>query len=665
MTTSDGSPWPLGVTWIEEEEAYNFAIYSKNARDISLLLYGEKNFSTPLAIVPFDVGRNKTSRVWHKRVPLHIAPKAKYYGYRISGPNTPRSGARFDPQKILLDPYVRGVFFPPGHSRLAASLPGSNAGIAPLGMLPRPCPPAGKPAPRAARHNHDLIIYEMHVRGFTRRTNSGVPEDKRGTYAGVIAKIPYLQQLGITAVELMPIQQFDPAERNYWGYNTLNFFSPHAQYGSITEPCGALDEFRSMVDALHEAGIEVILDVVYNHTSEGGCDGPTYCYRGIDNSTYYALDPKDMSRYISHSGCENDLRTSHPVVRKLIIDSLRYWARETNIDGLRFDLASVFAFTDNGSLNLKDSPIISEITNDPELADVRLIAEPWAADGAYVLGRAFPGKTWQQWNDRYRNTLRGFVKGEGNLVADLMTRLYGSTDLFPDDLVNSCKRLQSINFIDCHDGPNLCDLVSYTSDKFRSWNCGFEGANEAPLEVLRLRQRQVKNFCCLLLLSNGVPMFVAGDEFMNTQRGQVNPYDQDNETTWLDWSLTNDNADVLRFFKMMIAFRKTHPSIGRDAGWREDVTWYGALSKPNLSPTSHSLAFYLRGGTVADADLYVMINAYWQDVEFSIQEAGDWYRIIDTSLNSPLDITTDRDATTITGTTYRVAARSAVVLFSG
>jgi glycogen operon protein len=420
-----------------------------------------------------------------------------------------------------------------------------------------------------------------------------------------------------------------------------------------------------MVEALHKAGIEVILDAVYNHTTEGGCKGPTYCYRGIDNSTYYALDPKDMCTYINHSGCENDLRTSHPVVRQLVIDSLRYWVRETNVDGFRFDLASVFAFADDGSLNLKDPPIISEITNDPDLMNVRLIAEPWAADGsAYILGRAFPGKTWQQWNDRYRNTLRSFVKGDGNLVKDLMTRLYGSTDLFPDDLSNSCKRLQSVNFVDCHDGPDMCDLVSYTNDQHKSWNCGFEGVSGAPPEVLRLRQQQVKNFCCLLMLSNGVPMFVAGDEFMNTQNGNENPYDQDNETTWLDWSLTNANADVLRFFKMMIAFRKIHSSIGRDAGWREDVTWYGALSKPDLSPTSHTLAFYLDGDTVADADLYVMINSYWQDVEFLIQEAGDWRRIVDTSLNSPLDITTERDAPTITGTTYRVTARSVVVLLS-
>ncbi len=511
----------------------------------------------------------------------------------------------------------------------------------------------------------------MHIRGFTRRANSGVPDDKRGTYAGVIEKIPYLKQLGITAVELMPVQQFDPGEENYWGYNTLNFFSPHAQYSHAqysgnTQSGGPLDEFRSMVEELHKAGIEVFLDVVYNHTTEGGYDGPTYCYRGIDNSTYYALDPKNMSAYINHSECGNDMRTSHPVVRQLIIDSLRYWVRETNVDGFRFDLASIFAFSEDGSLNLDNPPIISAITHDHELANVRLIAEPWAADGsAYVLGRAFPGKTWQQWNDRYRHTLRGFVKGDNNLVADLMTRLYGSTDLFPDDLVSSCLRSQSINFIDCHDGPNMCDLVSYTNDKYCSWNCGFEGTAGTPKDIARLRRQQVKNFCCLLMLSNGVPMFVAGDEFMNTQGGNTNPYDQDNETTWLDWSLTDTNADILRFFKMMISFRKLHPSIARDAGWREDVTWYGAISKPDLGNMSHTLAFHLRGSTVADADLYVMINAYWENIEFSVQAAGDWQRIVDTSLKTPEDIIVEGDAPAATGATYTVAARSVVVLISG
>ena len=505
----------------------------------------------------------------------------------------------------------------------------------------------------------------MHVRGFTRSANSGVPDDQRGTYAGVIAKIPYLLDLGITAVELMPVQQFDPDEENYWGYNTLNFFSPHAQYCSNAQRGGPLEEFRAMVEGLHKAGIEVFLDVVYNHTTEEGRGGPTYCYRGIDNTTYYALSPEDMSIYINHSQCGNDLRTSHPVVRQLIIDSLRYWVRETNVDGFRFDLASIFAFAEDGKLNLNDPPIISEITNDPTLAHVKLIAEPWAADGsAYVMGRAFPGKSWHQWNDHFRNTLRGFVKGDDNLVADLMTRLYGSTDLFPDDLGNACRQFQSINFVDCHDGLNMCDLVSYTNDRYGSWNCGFEGTVGTPDEVASLRHRQVKNFCCLLMLSNGVPMFVAGDEFMNTQGGNGNPYDQDNPTTWLDWSRVEANADIFRFFKMMIAFRKRYPFISENAGWRENVTWHGAMGEPDLSICSHTLAFHLRGSAAADADLYVMINAYWEDEAFLIQETGDWDRIVDTGLTSPEDIVAEQSAQAVRGEIYSVTARSVVVLRS-
>jgi glycogen operon protein len=292
---------------------------------------------------------------------------------------------------------------------------------------------------------------------------------------------------------------------------TLNFFSPHAPYSVAGTPEGALSEFRCMVDELHKAGIEVLLDVVYNHTAEMGNGGPTYSFRGIDNSTYYALSPTDLSSYVNFSGCGNDLRTAHPAVRLLVVDSLRYWATSIGVDGFRFDLASIFARNEDGSLNSEDPPIVSEISGDPDLAEVRLIAEPWDAASGYLMGRAFPGRSWCQWNDHFRDTARGFVKGDPGLVPDLMTRLYGSTDLFPDTLVDADRRYQSINFIDCHDGLNLCDLVSYTNEAQRSWNCGYEGTQIVPTEVAAIRRRQVRNFCCLLMLSNGVPMFVAGD----------------------------------------------------------------------------------------------------------------------------------------------------------
>ena len=389
----EGSSWPLGVSWVPEEATYNFAIYAKDAKEIALFLYDAQDFVAPVAVIPFDVRRNKTGRVWHNRVSLEVTSTAAYYAYRIDGTNAPQSGARYDPQKILLDPYARGVFFPPGHSRTAACLPGSNAGCARwgycLGIISRPV------IKRLVRLGMAMNLSFMKCTFAASRARPirGVPDDQRGTYAGVIAKIPYLLDLGITAVELMPVQQFDPDEENYWGYNTLNFFSPHAQYCSNAQRGGPLEEFRAMVEGLHKAGIEVFLDVVYNHTTEEGRGGPTYCYRGIDNTTYYALSPEDMSIYINHSQCGNDLRTSHPVVRQLIIDSLRYWVRETNVDGFRFDLASIFAFAEDGKLNLNDPPIISEITNDPTLAHVKLIAEPWAADGECVRdGPCVPGQ---------------------------------------------------------------------------------------------------------------------------------------------------------------------------------------------------------------------------------------------------------------------------------
>ncbi len=661
--SAEGSAWPLGALWVEGEAAYNFALYAKDATAVSLLLYGGQEFATPLAVLPFNPPQNRTGRVWHMRVPVAAAPTATHYAYQVDGPNLPGNG--FDAQKILLDPYARGVFFPPSHSRIAACLPGPNAGKAPLGVLPPQSLEADDRAPLGPRHDHDLVIYEMHVRGFTMRANSGVSDGSHGTFAGAVEKIPYLQQLGVTAVELLPVHQFDPAEGNYWGYMTLNFFSPHYQYSSTNVPEGSLAEFRSMVAQFHQAGIEVFLDVVYNHTTEGGFGGPTYCYRGIDNSAYYALDP-DMTGYVNHSGCGNDMRTAHPVVRRLVVDSLRFWARETNVDGFRFDLASIFAFNEDGSLNLVDPPIISEIASDPDLANVRLIAEPWTGDGsAYAMGRAFPGRTWRQWNDHFRNSTRSFVKGDDDLVGDLMTRLYGSTDLFPDDLVNSCRRWQSVNYVDSHDGLNMCDLVSYTDDGSRSWDCGFEGANNPPPDVVRLRRQQVKNFCCLLMLSNGAPMFCAGDEFMNTQGGNANPYDQDNDTTWLDWSLADQNAEVLRFFTMMIAFRKAHPSIGRDIGWGGDVSWAGPSPATDSGGASHAIAFRLNGAAVGDADLYVMINAYWDAVQFPIPSPGDWRRIVDTSLTTPADVVADANAPPVVGATYAVAPRSTVVMASG
>jgi len=660
---TEGDPFPLGASWVEASGCYNFALYSKDATAVTLLLYGTDDFARPAAQAEFRHPENKTGRVWHCAVPQASAGQARYYAYRIDGPNASGTGQRFDPEKILLDPYARGVFFPPGHSRAAACMPGSNAGKAPLGVLPERRETAWRGKRKDPTKKHALVIYELHVRGFTRRPNSGVAEPSLGTFAGVVAKIPYLKDLGITAVELLPIHQFDPKEGNYFGYMTLNFFSPHSQYSSRQEPSAALEEFRWMVDELHKSDIEVLLDVVYNHTTEADLRGPTYSFRGIDNSVYYALDPGTLSDYVNHSGCGNDLRTSHPAVRQLITDSLRYWTEETNVDGFRFDLASIFAFSETGELNLSDAPIISEITGDPDLARLRLIAEPWAADNSgYVMGRSFPGNTWHQWNDHFRDTVRDFLKGDANLVDDLKTRLYGSTDLFPDDLLNAYRRSQSVNFADCHDGPNLCDLVSFTNDRFRSWNCGFEGTLGVPEPVARLRRQQVKNYCCLLMLSNGTPMFLAGDEFMNTQGGKANPYDEDNETTWLDWTLLEGNADIRSFFKHLIQFRKAHCSIGRDVGWGVDVTWLAPQDSSTSDSASHALGFHLRGERVGDLDILMMINAYWEYVPFVLPGPCAWRRFVDTSLDPPSDAAAEHDAPPVEGPRYILSPRSVAIL---
>ena len=480
--------------------------------------------------------------------------------------------------------------------------------------------------------------------------------------------IPYLKELGVTAVEFMPVHQYDPQEGSRWGYMTLNFFTPHHAYARNSDAESAAQKFRELVKALHEADIEVILDVVYNHATEGDQNGPTYSFRGIDNTTYYSLEADRLSRYFNFSACGNDLRTSHPAVRRLVVDSLRYWAIEMGVDGFRFDLASVFMRDDEGNLNYHDPAIISAISADETLAGVRLIAEPWQGEsgGGYVLGRAFPGLTWQQWNGKFRDGVRRFVKGDGGLVPSIMTRLHGSTDLFPGDRANSFRPSQSINFVTCHDGFTLYDLVSIAATS-RTAGTAMGGRGEVPPEVARLRRRQIKNFCCLLMLSNGAPMFVAGDEFMNTQRGNDNPYNEDGEIVWLDWRRLDTNRDVFRFFKSMIAFRKAHPSIGRSTFWENDVRWRGVSTSPDLSYTSHTLAFLLRGASLDDSDLYVMINCCWQDLDFSVAEgeAHEWFRAVDTSSESPDDILEPERQKPLPSLHYTVRARSVVILVRG
>jgi isoamylase len=671
---AEGLPLPLGATWIEDEQALNFAVYAEHAESVNLLLYSPSDLANPILTFRFDPIRNKSGRIWHCRIPLNQMHDGRYYAYSVSGQAVAGFNG-FDHEKVLLDPYARGVFFPPGFDRKEAIGPGTNAGKAPLGILPGNRITFDWSGDVSPRPESDAIIYELHVKGFTNNPNSGVQPSRAGTYAGLIEKIPYLKELGITVVELMPIFQRDAQEGDYWGYMPLNFFAPHAQYASSIDEDGQHLEFKNMVKALHKAGIGVVLDVVYNHTCEGANDGPAYSFRGLDATGYYMLSSDTANPYANYSGTGNTLNFSQPHVRKMVMDSLRYWKNEMHIDGFRFDLASVFSRNADGSLNWGQAPIFSEIAADPDLGRLALIAEPWDT-GAYQLGRGFPGTTWLQWNARYRDDVRRFVRGDAGMIPDLMRRIYGSDDLFPDSRDHAYHAFQTVNYVDCHDGFTLYDLVSYNQknnwknghgnqdgmDANYSWNCGLEGDEGASAEVLALRRKQAKNFFCLLMLSNGIPMFRAGDEFLNTQFGNNNPYNQDNEISWLDWSQLQANQDVFRFFKAMIAFRKSHPSLCRSRFWREDISWYGVGPTVDLSPHSRSLAFCLHGASQGDDDIYVMINAYWQELQFKIQEGApqDWVRIVDTNFPSPLDFL--ERGLPLQQSTYEVGARSIVVL---
>ncbi len=461
------------------------------------------------------------------------------YGYRVEGPSDAANGMRFDPGKVLLDPYGRGVVVPKNYSREAARLPGDNAATAMKSVVVDPRAYDWEGDVPLHRPSSRTIIYEMHVRGFARHPSSGVAEKSRGTYAGLMEKIPYLQELGITAVELLPMFQFDaqdcpPGRTNYWGYAPVSFFAPHHAYSSRPDPLGPVDEFRDMVRALHRAGIEIILDVVFNHTAEGDHRGPTLCFRGLDNSAYYTLEP-NRARYANYSGTGNTLNANHPIVRRMILDSLRYWVEEMHVDGFRFDLASILA-RDSSGQPMANPPVLWDIESAPALAGTKLIAEAWDAAGLYQVG-SFVGDIWKEWNGRFRDDVRAFFRGEDDSVARVADRFLGSPDTYGHE---EREAEQSINFVTCHDGFTLNDLVSYDgkhneangegnrdgSNDNRSWNCGWEGPTDDP-EIEKLRSRQVKNYLTFTMLSLGVPMIGMGDEARRTQRGNNNAYCQE------------------------------------------------------------------------------------------------------------------------------------------
>jgi isoamylase len=629
----DGISDPLGAVWIEELQGFNFSLYSKEATEVTLCFFDVNSPLTEILNFRFDAVINRTGAVWHCFIKKSELSNANAYAYRINGPDQP--GNRFDVSKLLLDPWSKAVYFPESFSRIAAAQPGDNIGKAALSVLISEDSSPGLIPAQAPVHYHDLIIYELHVKGFTSDPSSGLATNSRGTYSGVAEMIPYLLELGVTAVELLPVHQFDPGEKNYWGYNTLNFFSPHHAYGTSSDSWELVREFKEMVQKLHLAGIEVILDVIYNHTVEADDHGPVYSFKGIDNSSYYLLT-QDLKHYINDAGTGNVLRTSYKMVRKMVLDSLRYWVEEMNVDGFRFDLASIFTRNDDGSVNLVSPPILEEISMDPVLSKVRLIAEPWDIS-QYHLGHKFPGASWAQWNGEYRDDIRKFVKSDPGMVAKTMTRIYGSPDLFPPSAPYNGKPYQTINFVNCHDGFSLYDLVAYNekrnlvnghnntdgSSDNKSWNCGWEGDENVPDAVMQLRKKQTKNFMSILFFSNGIPMIRMGDEFLHTQNGNNNPYNQDNAISWLNWDRKTQFEDIFRFFKLLIACRKAHPTLCRGNYWQSDITWYGTNGQTDISFESHTLAYYLSGQSHNDNDFYVMINTYWEPLTFSVQVASE------------------------------------------
>jgi len=679
-----GRSHPLGATVVSG--GVNFSIYSRGASSVELLFFEREDDERPARVIPFDPADNRTYHYWHTFV--RGARPGQIYGFRVDGPFDPASGSRFDRRKLLLDPYGRAVVVPKNYSRAAAELEGDNTATAMKSVVVEPRAYDWEGDEPLCRLSSRTIVYEMHVRGFTRHPSSGVSEKTRGTYAGLVERIPYLQELGITAVELLPVFQFDaqdcpPGLVNYWGYAPVSFFAPHRDYSSRRDPLGPVDEFRDMVKALHRAGIEVILDVVFNHTAEGGERGPTLCFRGIDNNTYYILDT-DRSKYANFSGTGNTLNANHSVVRRMIVDSLRYWVKEMHVDGFRFDLASILA-RDSGGQVLSSPPVLWDIESDPALAGTKMIAEAWDAAGLYQVG-SFVGDSWKEWNGRFRDDVRDFFRGAENSVTRVADRLLGSPEIYAH---KQREAEQSVNFVTCHDGFTLNDLVSYNhkhneenregnrdgADDNRSWNCGVEGPSDDPA-VEKLRNRQVKNFLTVTMLSLGVPMIVMGDEVRRTQCGNNNAYCHDDESSWFDWTLLRKHADVLRFVKLLTARRLT-----RDVEyerrrvtltqWLRDAkkAWHGVkLGDPDWSPWSHSLAF---GAELPSEDLHVhiVLNAYWEPLDFELPVLSDgkyiWRRWIDTALEPPQEIVEWQAAPLVPGGTYHAGARSVVVLVAG
>lgn len=675
----NGQSYPLGATVYDT--GVNFCLFSKNASAIELLLYDKEDHRYPSHTFWLDPRQNKTFYYWHIFI-TNIKP-GQLYGWRVYGPYAADRGYRFDGNKVLVDPYTRAVAMD-SYDRQAAIRPGDNSPQAIKSVVVDDKAPydweGDKPLNRPFSRS---IIYEMHVGGFTRHPSSGLPEEWRGTYRGLAEKIPYLKSLGITAVELLPVQQFDPFDvpnelSNYWGYSPIALFAPHHAYSSAAGPLGAIREFRDMVKALHRAGIEVILDVVFNHTAEGDAEGPTLSFRGIENRAYYMLNKEnDHYVYQNFSGTGNTLNANHSVVRRMIRDCLRYWVSEMHIDGFRFDLASVLSRDENGR-PIQNPPVLWEIESDPVLAPTKIIAEAWDVH-QYQVG-SFVGDKWAEWNGKYRDDIRRFVKGDSGMVNAVSNRINASPDLF-QKLLRDPNR--SINFVTCHDGFTLNDLTSYNEKhnfangegnrdghNFNfSWNCGVEGPSDDPA-VEKLRQRQIKNFLTLLMASQGTPMLLMGDEVRRTQLGNNNAYCQDNETSWFNWKLVEKNRGLLRFVQQLTAFNLSMGFFQEEWYWNapehlggSSCIFHGVeLHKPDFGHNSHTLAFTLKNRQY-DKRLHLMANMYWEPLEFELPQnrLWKWKRIVDTAAPGPKDFYPISSAPVIKQKKVKVEGRSVVV----
>ena len=679
LQTSAGKFYPLGATLTPE--GVNFALYSEYAEAVDLVLFDDPA-GEPVETIPLPQRQR-----WGWHVFVHGIRAGQLYAYRVRGPFDPANGLRFIPAKLLTDPYAKALTgeFRNQNNALLAYDPLSPAKDLSLDGRDnsRQVPKCivvddrfdwrGAPAPDHPLES--LVIYEAHLKGFTAHPNSGVKQP--GTYLGFIEKIPHLKALGINAVELLPVHEYyvedflvERGLTNYWGYNTAGFFAPESSYAAGKERGCQVAEFKTMVRELHRAGIEVILDVVYNHTAEGSELGPTLSFRGIDNPTYYRLEgPSEAPRrnYVNRTGCGNEVNIGHPAVIRLVMDSLRYWAETMHVDGFRFDLASVLG-RDSDEYE-KSGAFFDAVSQDPVLARVKLIAEPWDL-GTYQVGN-FP-VDWSEWNGRFRDTARKFVKGDRGQIADLAERLAGSPDLYADDGRTASN---SINFTTCHDGFTLHDLTAYdrkhneanrednrdgTNDN-HSWNCGVEGDTDDP-EILRLRRRLAKNHVCLLLFASGTPMMLGGDEFLRTQKGNNNAYCQDNELGWFDWDLAKRNADFTDFVRKTIALTRRFPILQHRRFRKNEIEWFGPNTAPPdwNDPESRLLAFRL------DTPLFFIFNAGHEAQAVRLPEPGHgkkWRRLIDTFLPAGEDFAEPgKEVPLAEQSSYPANARTTIVL---